>query len=105
MENKAIKYSYIYSVVKDLYEKSWAAERYAYKQVLDLISNTPEEEIVDIEKQVAKCIIVDGLDESDWVHCPTCDEILGTNDSVFFNFEEHDGYVYCPKCGQKLKGW
>lgn len=105
MENKAIKYDYIYNAIEELYKNSWAAEHVAYKKVLDLICNIPEGEIVDVEKQIAKAVRPEGDDESDWVHCPTCDEILGTNDSVFFNFKEHDGYIYCPKCGQKLKGW
>ncbi len=105
MENKAIKYDYIYNAIEELYKNSWAAEHVAYREVLNLIINIPEEEIVDIEKLTAKCIIADGLDDSDWVRCPTCDEILGTNDSIFFVFEEYDRRAYCPMCGQRLKGW
>ena len=100
---KAIKYDYIYNVVEELYENSWAAEHVAYKNVLDLICNIPEEEIVDIEKLVAKSVRPEGTDESDFVYCPACNEILGINESVFWAFEENDGCLYCPKCGQKLK--
>lgn len=100
---KAIKYDYIYNAVKELYEDSWAAEHVAYRNMLDLICNIPEEEIVDIEKLVAKSVRPEGADESDFVYCPTCNEILGINESVFWAFEENDGCLYCPKCGQKLK--
>lgn len=53
---KAIKYDYIYNAVKELYEDSWAAEHVAYRNMLDLICNIPEEEIVDVEKLVAKSV-------------------------------------------------
>ena len=100
---KAIKYDYIYNAVKELYEDSWAAEHATYKNVLDLIRNIPEEEIVDIEKLVAKSVRPEGTDESDFVYCPTCNEILGINESVFWAFEENNRCLYCHKCGQKLK--
>ena len=48
MENKAIKYNYIYNAVEELYKNSWAAEHVAYRKVLDLICDAPEDEIVDI---------------------------------------------------------
>ena len=100
---KAIKYDYIYNAVNEFYEDSWAAEHATYKNVLDLIRNIPEEEIVDIEKLVAKSVRPEGTDESDFVYCPTCNEILGINESVFWAFEENNRCLYCHKCGQKLK--
>ena len=100
---KAIKYDYIYNAVDELFKKSWAAEYSVYKRVLNIIANAPEEEIVDIEKLVAKTVKYEGNDESDFVYCHTCNEILGINESVFWDFEENDGCLYCPKCGQKLK--
>lgn len=100
---KAIKYNYIYNIIDELFKKSWAAEYSVYERVLNIIANAPEEEIVDVEKLVAKTAKYEGNDESDFVYCPTCNEILGIDESVFGAFEKSDGYIYCPKCGQKLK--
>jgi len=56
-----------------------------------------------ISKQIAKPIVSDGEDESDWVHCPECSEILGINESVYNAFYENQWKpVYCHKCGQAL---
>lgn len=55
-----------------------------------------------IEKQIAKAVVYEGNDESDWVHCPRCNEILGIVESVWEHFADM-GYEYCPECGQKIK--
>lgn len=56
-----------------------------------------------VEKQIPQAVVADGNDESGWVYCPACDEILGINESVFNAFQESSGYIYCPSCGQKLR--
>ena len=55
-----------------------------------------------IEKQIAQAVVAEGDDESDWVHCPRCNEILGINEDIYDIFLE-SGYQYCPDCGQKMK--
>lgn len=56
-----------------------------------------------LEKHIPKQIICEGNDESDWVHCPCCDEILGVNEGVWTAFCENNWEsLYCPKCGQSL---
>ena len=48
-------------------------------------------------------IVSAGEDEDDWVYCPSCKEILGTNESAFDSFYENDWEViYCHKCGQAI---
>lgn len=56
-----------------------------------------------IQKQIPKKIASDGEDEDDWVKCPCCNEILGTNESAYNSFDEnHWEAIYCHKCGQAL---
>lgn len=55
-----------------------------------------------IEKQIAKAVVCEGDDESDWVHCPRCNEILGIVEPVWEHFTDM-GCQYCPECGQKIK--
>lgn len=58
-----------------------------------------------IDKQIAKAVIAEGDDESDFVHCPRCNEILGINEYAYESFEDENNPPYCYKCGQKLKWW
>lgn len=55
-----------------------------------------------IEKQIAKAVVCEGNDESDWVHCPRCNEIIGDVENVY-EYRMDMVYQYCPACGQKLK--
>jgi len=56
-----------------------------------------------LEKQIPKYVISEGNDESDWVHCPCCNEILGINESVYDAFYDNNwNPIYCHKCGQAL---
>lgn len=56
-----------------------------------------------LEKQIPKNVICEGDDESDWVHCPCCNEILGINESVYDAFCDNNYEpIYCHKCGQSL---
>ena len=56
-----------------------------------------------LDKQIPKKVVSEGNDESDWVYCPCCKEILGVNEVVFDAFYENDWKpVYCHKCGQSL---
>jgi hypothetical protein len=56
-----------------------------------------------LEKQIPKKVVCEGDDESDWVHCPCCDEILVINESVYDAFYDNDWKsIYCHKCGQSL---
>lgn len=56
-----------------------------------------------LEKQIPKKVVCEGDDESDWVHCPCCDEILGINESVYDAFCDNNyEHIYCHKCGQSL---
>ena len=56
-----------------------------------------------LEKQIPKKVVSEGNDESDWVHCPCCDEILGVNEGVFNAFWDNNWKpIYCHKCGQSL---
>lgn len=81
------------------------------RDVKRYIRNVPDITEIDgvniqeaIEKQIAKAVVADGDDESDWVHCPRCNEIIGINEYVYDIFLEN-GYQYCPDCGQKIKWW
>lgn len=59
--------------------------------------------ITALEKQIPKQLISEGDDESDWVHCPCCDEILGVNEGVYNSFYDNNwNPIYCHKCGQAL---
>lgn len=67
------------------------------------LSESFEAAIYALEKQIPKKVISDGNDESDWVYCPCCKEILGINEAVYDAFYENDWKpVYCHKCGQSL---
>lgn len=56
-----------------------------------------------IQKQIPKKPVCEGDDESDWVYCPCCNEILGVNEDVFNSFYCNGwGEIYCHKCGQSL---
>lgn len=56
-----------------------------------------------LEKQIPKKVISEGNDESDWVYCPCCNEILGVNEGVFDAFYDNNwNPIYCHKCGQSL---
>ena len=39
----------------------------------------------------------EGFDESDYIYCPICGEIVGCNDE-----SAEDRPNYCPECGTKL---
>ena len=39
----------------------------------------------------------EGFDESDYIYCPICGEIVGRNDDV-----KEERPNYCPECGTKL---
>lgn len=56
-----------------------------------------------LEKQIPKNVISDGNDSDDWVYCPFCNELLGTNESTYNSFCENNWEpIYCHKCGHKL---
>lgn len=56
-----------------------------------------------IQKQIPKKVVSEGDDESDWVYCPCCDEILGVNESVYKDFYNNYWHpIYCCRCGQCL---
>lgn len=79
------------------------------RDVKRYIRNVPDITEIDgvniqeaIEKQIAKAVVCEGNDESDWVHCPRCNEILGDVENVY-EYRMIMVYQYCPACGQKLK--
>ena len=54
-------------------------------------------------KEIPKKVVCDGDDESDYVYCPSCNEILGTNELVYDDFcDNYYEPIYCRKCGQCL---
>lgn len=56
-----------------------------------------------LDKQNPKSVVAEGDDESDFVRCPRCDEILGVNESVYDSFYDNKWQpVYCHRCGQAL---
>jgi len=56
-----------------------------------------------LEKHTPKKIVKDGEDESDWVYCPCCNELLGTNEDAYESFYANNWEaIYCHKCGQLL---
>ena len=55
------------------------------------------------KKQIPMVVKSDGDDESDWVYCPVCLEILGDNEFVGETFYARNDNVYCQYCGQRLK--
>jgi len=55
------------------------------------------------KKQIAMAIKSDGDDESDWVYCPRCLEMIGNNEWMYDVFYYGKDHVYCQHCGQHLK--
>lgn len=56
-----------------------------------------------IKKHIPKVVVCEGNDESDWVHCSCCNEIIGVNESVYDSFCDNNwNPIYCHKCGQSL---
>ena len=55
------------------------------------------------EKQIPMAVRPEGDDESDWVYCPRCLEIIGCNESIYDLFRGRKNNVFCEYCGQKLK--
>lgn len=56
-----------------------------------------------LEKQIPKKVVCDGDDESDYVRCPCCDEILGLNDSIYDDFYYRNWKpMHCIECGQTM---
>ena len=56
-----------------------------------------------LNKQVPKNVIRDDNDESDYVYCPCCNEIIGSNENVYDDFY-YRGWkpMYCQECGQAM---
>lgn len=55
------------------------------------------------KKQIPMVIKSDGDDESDYVYCPRCLEMIGNNESMYDTFYGRENHVFCEYCGQKLK--
>lgn len=55
------------------------------------------------QKQIPMAVKSEGDDESDWVYCPRCLEMIGDNEWVYDLFRGRKNNVYCEYCGQKLK--
>ena len=56
-----------------------------------------------IDKQISKKVFCDGDDESDYVYCPHCDEIIGSNEFIWGYFHDRDWKpMYCQECGQAM---
>lgn len=55
------------------------------------------------KKQIPMVVKREGDDESDWVYCPRCLEMIGNNEWVYDLFYERKNHVFCQYCGQKLK--
>ena len=55
------------------------------------------------KKQIPMAVKRDGDDESDWVYCPRCLEMIGDNEWVYDLFYGRKNHVFCQYCGQKLK--
>lgn len=78
--------------MKSYAEHSWGA-----------LNESFEAAVMALEKQIPKKVVCEGDDESDWVHCPCCDEILGINESVYYAFCDNNYEpIHCHKCGQCL---
>ena len=56
-----------------------------------------------LEKQIPKRVVCKGDDESDDVHCPCCNEYIGSNETVwdwfYYNGEKN---MHCTYCGQAM---
>ena len=56
-----------------------------------------------IDKQVPKKVICDGDDESDYVYCPNCKTIIGSNEFVWEDFYYREWKtMHCQECGQAM---
>lgn len=55
------------------------------------------------KKQIPMVVKSDGDDESDYVYCPRCLEMIGNNESMYDTFYDRENHVYCEYCGQKLR--
>lgn len=56
-----------------------------------------------LQKQTPKKVVCDGDDESDYVYCPCCHEIIGSNDMVWDEFYYRNWKpMYCVECGQAM---
>jgi hypothetical protein len=56
-----------------------------------------------ILKQIPEKVMKDGDDESDYVYCPRCHELIGSNENVGEEFY-HRGWspIHCQECGQSM---
>lgn len=78
--------------IKSYAEHSWGTLNEAFEAAVSAL-----------EKHIPKKVVCEGDDESDWVYCPCCDEILGINESVYDAFCDNNYEpIYCHKCGQSL---
>ena len=55
------------------------------------------------KKQIPMAVKREGYDEQDWVYCPRCLEMIGSNESINDMFYDRKNHVYCEYCGQRLK--
>ena len=54
-------------------------------------------------KDIPMKVVCDGDDESDYVRCPCCNEILGFNDGIYDDFCYRNWKpMHCIECGQAM---
>jgi len=54
-------------------------------------------------KEIPKKVVCDGDDESDYVRCPCCNEMIGSNEFVYDEFFYRDWKpMHCIECGQAM---
>lgn len=54
-------------------------------------------------KDIPMKVVCEGDDESDYVYCPNCHEIIGPNDYVYDSFWDRRWKpVHCQECGQAM---
>lgn len=56
-----------------------------------------------INKQIPMQVVLEGDDESDFVYCPNCINIIGSNEIIWEDFFNRNwSPMYCPECGQSM---
>lgn len=59
--------------------------------------------VAALEKHIPKKVVCEGDDESDYVHCPCCNEYVGSNEMLWDDFYHRDWEpIYCQECGQAM---
>lgn len=88
-----------YEQTKEQFLLAWNSNAYLNMCTSDDMNNV----IKAIDKQIPEQVVCEGDDESDYVYCPCCLNIIGSNENVWEDFFNRNwSSMHCQECGQSM---